>query len=390
MIRSISLAVASLVLCALVTTGCWKPYEKPVYEEVDTNETAFLIDLDDTGKQAAFDSAEKVKEKKVAAKRVRISLRWSKTGRMPGTGEYIPTVKLIKISRAPATRTWTADAGSGTDKKDQAVWVESMDSVGFSVGITCTALVMETDTALFLYTYGGNQLEKMMDTEVLAQIQQSLGDECAEFGLDELRTKKGEIMKAAREKVIPFFKERGVTITALGMVGGLAYENQEIQEAIDRTVQDQQLKVSAEAKREAQIIEANTKQEAQEITNKTNIDMALAEATAKKNEAMGLADAKVEEARGESDAKKQIANARAEAIVAVGGPEAYIRILELENVKAQIEQWDGKYPTWYMGSTGQTPSMLLQVPTTAISDAVKNSKVKITKKAAPAKPAAKK
>ena len=87
------------------------------------------------------------------------------------------------------TREWTADSSSGTTQKDQAIWVESADSVGFSIGFSCTAMIQEGDTSKFLYQYTSKDLASVMDTEIRAKIQES-----AVIGLS--GGLKGEIPKA--------------------------------------------------------------------------------------------------------------------------------------------------------------------------------------------------
>jgi hypothetical protein len=118
-----------------------RPYDRPEYAEIDTSETGFLIPLEgDSGVQAKFQSEEYLRALKVAAKRVQITHRWSQEGRLPNSGQWIALVRLIKVNRSPVTREWTADATSGTAAKNQAIWIESADSVGFSMGFTCTSL----------------------------------------------------------------------------------------------------------------------------------------------------------------------------------------------------------------------------------------------------------
>src|SRR5438477_399325 len=102
----------------LAGAGCIKDYDKPEYSEIDTSETGFLIPLEgDTAGQAKFASESYLEEKKVAAKRVQITHRWSPTGRFHNDGQWIPVVKLIKVKRSPVTREWTAEASRGTASK---------------------------------------------------------------------------------------------------------------------------------------------------------------------------------------------------------------------------------------------------------------------------------
>src|SRR5262245_44071572 len=93
------LAAAGLVLGGLAVVGylvalsMMRPYDRPEYAEIDTSESAFLIPLEgDPTKQAVFQSAELLEQKKVAAKRVQITHQWKQTGRWPFQGEWVPAV----------------------------------------------------------------------------------------------------------------------------------------------------------------------------------------------------------------------------------------------------------------------------------------------------------
>ena len=135
-------------------SGCIRPYDTPEYAEIDTSETGFLIPLEGNSEhQAKFQSEEYLRELKVAAKRVQITHRWSQEGRLVNSGRWISTVRLIKVNRSPVTREWTAETTTGTAAKNQAIWIESSDSVGFSLGFTCTSFIPEEHAAKFLYWY---------------------------------------------------------------------------------------------------------------------------------------------------------------------------------------------------------------------------------------------
>jgi hypothetical protein len=177
--------VKKIIVTAVVglsLMGCMKPRHKPEYVTVETDETAFVLPLEgDTGSQAKFASAKFLEEHKVAEKRIQISHRWSQTGCMNDDGEWIGTAKVIKVKRAPITREWTAEGKTGTAAQDQAIWVESQDSVGFSMGFTVTAYIKEEDTATFLYWYPAGSLADVMDKEVRARVQKSVGEVAARY-----------------------------------------------------------------------------------------------------------------------------------------------------------------------------------------------------------------
>lgn len=337
--------IALVAVSALFgSMGC-AAYNKPVYDEIDTFETGFLLPLEgDTGKQEKFSSEQFLEERKIAAKRVQITRRWNQTGRMWFDGEWIPQVRLVKVDRKTTTREWTSSPQSGTSPNDDSIGVESKDSVAFRVGFTLTAYIDEADASRFLYRYPAKGLAEVLDTEARARVTQQLSEVAAKYDLNEVRSKKAEMMEACRKDVIPFFKERGVTITTMAIVGGFTYTNPAIQAAIDKTVQDQQLKVSREAEREAQ-----------EIQNKT-IKLA----------AQAKADAAKEAAKGEADAIKTVADAKAYEIekAVLKDKGMYIELKRLEIELERLKKWNGSYPQYFMQlGEGGKQSMLVQPPT---------------------------
>jgi len=334
-----------LALCfMLVSTGCRKKFDEPEYKSVKGSQTAIVIPLEgETSAQGTLKSSEYLKKHMVATKRIRIPHRWHSTGRQywwSHPGKWIPTVRVILVDRAPVPREWTADEGTGTTDNDQAIWVESKDSVGFSIGFTCTAYIEEgDDTATFLYRYPSSDLATIMDKEIRNMIQSEASMACAEYNMDLLRSKKTDIIETIRKVVIPFFGKRGITITTIGMFGGYAYENQKIQDAIDATVVAQQDKVIALAAYGAQ------------QTKNDTIELA---AQAVKNRDITIAE-------GKAGAIEKVAEATATA----GKNPTFIKIQELEVEKARIEKWNGTVPQWYFGggSGAETPSFIIDAPT---------------------------
>jgi len=292
---------------------------------------------------------------------VQITHRWSQEGRWPTDGKWISLVRLVKVNRSPVTREWmtlqTTSSSGAVQRADKAIWIESGDSVGFSMGFTCTAFIPEEEASKFLYWYPSGSLADVMDKEVRARIQQSAGEVAAKYSLDNLRSRKQEISDAVKIDVTNFFATRGVTITTVGMFGGMTYENPEIQKAIDQTFIAQQLKVVSEAKFEAQ--------------KKENERMELeAEGIAEKSrrEAQGLADARKTAAAGEAEAIRVINNA---ALQAQQNP-LLLQLKTLEVEKTRIEKWDGRYPQMWLGGNGNgglNTSLLFQVPSVAKPEA---------------------
>ena len=345
-----------LVVGTAALGGCMKSYDRPEYVEIDTSETGFLISLEgETGVQAKFQSVDYLQQRKVAAKRVQILHRWSQEGRMATAGRWIATVRLVKVNRSPVTREWLTpqapiaggqvNRGGGADK---AIWIESSDSVGFSMGFTCTAFIAEDDAATFLYWYPSGSLGDVMDHEIRGRIQQIAAEVAAKYPLDLLRSRKQEISDAVKQDLTSFFNGRGITITTVGMFGGMTYENPAIQKSIDETFIAQQLKVVAEAKFEAQ------KQENERIQLEAR---SMAEKA--QREAEGLAASRRIAASAEAEAIREINKAAQEA----QANPLFLQLKSLEVEKGRVEKWDGRYPTWMMGGAGgTTPNLMLQIP----------------------------
>jgi hypothetical protein len=355
----LSVAGAALPLVIVAALVIVRPYDVPEFIEVDSSESAFLIPLEgDTANQASFHSVEFLKEKKVAAKRLQITHRWSQLGYLPRSGHWIPTVRLIKVDRRPVTREWTKSPKSGTSVRDEAISGESRDSVGFSIGIGCTGHIPEDLAAVYLYSYPSKSLGEMMDTEVRNRVHQVIAEKAGEYDLFDLPAKKNAIMQAVREDVIPFFKKKGIEITTLAMLGGLTFDNPEVQKAIDDAAKSAQLKVAAEAKRAAQ-----------EVENKTLLLAAEGKAAAAKRDAEskvevdmvkveGEAKMKVKSAEAEAEALRKVAEARAfEAHKATELPEVYLRLKQIEMETQRTKQWDGRFPTYMLQLGNSTSGM---------------------------------
>lgn len=341
-----------LIVCFIVlgSSGCLRPIDKPVYVDIGGSETVFIIQKEGDNKQGAIDSEEYLEKSMVQTKRIAITYRWVDTGRIdPSCGYYIANEQVVIVDRQAETREWTAEQGSGTSDKDQAIWVESSDSVGFSTGINITARIdSHADAVKFLWNYAaapvrtipledsykedyevmGSSLENIMDSEVRTKVQEVFSREAAKYDMDELRTVKNEIMDAVKEDVVPFFAERGITITAIGMFGGFTYENPKIQEAIDEVFAAQQDEKVAMA-------------EVKAAEQRKDALMLMGE---------GEAQQAMEIAKGEAAAIESIADAKAyELEKLTTNPEAYLALKKIELEQERISMWDGKYPSYYIG-----------------------------------------
>jgi hypothetical protein len=280
-----------LFILVVMLISCRRPYQKEHIEQIKANETAFLVPLEGKTKkgQAKFNSIGFLEEAKVPAKRVTIPTRFFQTGRQAWSGKWIDTMLLVKVDRSPVSREWTDSTDTGTDSTKQAIWVESKDSIEFSLGVVCTAMINEEDTAKFLYYYAGKTLDgHVMDKNVRASTVKFLTNEFAQYDLATGRTKKNEISKKLTEYIKNEYSKYGLTITTIGFSGGLVYRDKEIQQAINKKFvaemeKDAQKEINlknvakAEAERDAAFKFASAA-EARKKQNQVDIDYMLAQA----------------------------------------------------------------------------------------------------------------
>ena len=296
----------ALLTCVAATaislSSCIKPYDKPEFVVIEPSQTAFLVPLiGDTTNQENFESEEMLNELKVATKEIQIPHRWVQTGRWNWKGEYKPSSRVIVVERKPETREWVNDGAV-----NEGIQAKTKDDIKFTVNLACTAQIDEANAARFLYRYNNKTLAEIMDDEVKTKITSAVVGECAKYNQDELSSNTEAIMSKVSENVIPYFEERGITITALGLTGDFVY-SESVQKSIDQRFQ---------AEKEA---------EAQEIKNQQEIANAEAEVKIAQMEAQAILE------------KQSVMDAE-------------IRLKELENQKAWVEKWNGSVPQVVTGS----------------------------------------
>lgn len=307
------LVIAGIIVAVVVIIGgiigilSIPPAYREMYEEIEPDETAFVIPLEE-GTEAAqqqFESVDFLDQHKVAAKRVIIPQRLSKQGRMRSSYKYIPTARVIKVSRAWVSREWTEERETGTMEKKQALRMESKDSIGFKIPCNLTAHVAEEDTAKFLYKFGGEPLEDIIDGPIRNDAQSELAMRFGDVNLrDIIAAAKGElsdeeiarlanvskrnIFQESHTALTTKYKNVGITIPTFGPAGQLQYEEPEIQGAINKAfaaeidVKAAQSEKLAEdtriAMRQAAAESYEENKEAQEALKRLEIDAMLAEA----------------------------------------------------------------------------------------------------------------
>jgi len=285
---------------AFILTGCG-PYPTEQAVEVRNNETAFVVPLegDTKAKQAQFMSIDYLEKAKVATKRIVIPLRKRSTGRAWFDYEWIPLARVIVVDRSPVTREWLEKAG---------IKVESLDSVGFTVGVNCTGMIREEDAAKFLYYYPGNSLSDVMNKNVKGFIQNVLAREFGSRNLSKCQLEKKDIVLGLSKELTTHFAQYGITISSVGIADGMSYDNAEVQKTIDAVFVN-----------ETRVKQAEQEREAQKIINEKDLSIA-------QNERL-----KAEEFAKAAEAQTKMV-------------ELKIRQMEAEAKLESAKRWDGKAP----------------------------------------------
>lgn len=210
---------------------------RPLVVEIKPNETAFLIQLDGNSKnQRTFMSEQYLAENKVASKRIIIPYVDVPGGAF---GQRVLAAKLITVDRTPVTREWTRSEKTGTSVTNQAIAVESRESIDFTIGVVLTASVPEAGAAKFLYHYASTPLSTVADMNIRGFVQSALSREFGSRDLDAGRKEKTEIFNKVFAEAKEAFGEHGITIENLGFTEGMTYADPAIQRSINATFEAQ-------------------------------------------------------------------------------------------------------------------------------------------------------
>ena len=142
--RSIKIALALVFLGLL--TGCVRPYNRPAVVQIETNETAFLVDMRSDG-SASTDVMTKIQRKDVL-----VDGYWVQTGRFHNSGYWRPSQKVLVVSRKPVEVKWSENSS------DPTVRAVSSESVGFRIPLVINATIQsDEDAAAYLKWFKSNR-----------------------------------------------------------------------------------------------------------------------------------------------------------------------------------------------------------------------------------------
>ncbi|WP_432667080.1 hypothetical protein R9X47_11935 [Wukongibacter baidiensis] len=354
-----------------------KPYDRPEIVTIQSNQTAFLVPVrGDSDNQKKFTSEDDMLAELVREKDIQIPHYWLQTGRLPSQGEWRQSSRLLIIDRTPVTREWVNGPGGTNKDADEAIKVEAKDSITFYSGMNCTAMIKESDAVKYRFNYGERPLAAIMDTEIRPMVEALYAEIAGTMPYEEVIAKKDLIISYIRngKKEVPampeikaeydengneikpyspaqpalgqvtgaieYFKERGITISVLGMKGGLSPENAEIQKAIDEK------------------FKAEKEYQTQQAINKRNVERAQSEAQAQLEAQKSLNQLKVEQAEAEATAVKIKASVIEQELRL---KQMEVMIMEAEAELERAKRWNGEYPNTLV-TDAKNANMFLGLP----------------------------
>lgn len=258
-----------IVAMTMIFTSCGfiRPYDKPEYVSIGTNETAFLIDQfadDNSSGQVKVNGTSDYRT--VNSKLVRINHKWVKTGRMRGTGKYLATEIVIAVSNSPVTGTWADD-----------IKVETKGSQGFTVPMKWGIRIKPENSERFLRNFPANvqvmdesgktKLSKKMtsvksvaEDQFKTQVAAELSKEFHKYEYKDVLPNRDIIVDAAIERITEWANELGITIDNLAVFEGLIPDDTTLQDSMD-----EQAKLAAQVETEKKRFDAEKQKKQNEI-----------------------------------------------------------------------------------------------------------------------------
>ncbi len=256
----------AVMAMSFMCTSCLfiRPYDKPEYVSIGTNETAFLINQLGTDKDQAKINANQ-DYKTVNSKLTQINHHWVKTGRMPGTGKYIAAEIVIAVSNSPVTGTWKDD-----------IKVETKGSQGFTVPMKYGIRVKPENSEKFLRNFPANlqvkdetgkllskkmtSVESVADVQFKNQVAAELSKEFHKYEYKDVLPNRDVIVDAAVERVTEWANELGITIDNLAVFEGLIPDDTTLQDSMN-----EQAKLAAQVETEKKRQDAEKQKKQNEI-----------------------------------------------------------------------------------------------------------------------------
>lgn len=287
--------VLGVVALGFVLTGC----SERVIVDIKPNEVAYEVNNFANDSTQKFDGTrEEWSHIRSASKMIIVPKQRVSTGLIPFVHtRRIPAKKIVVVSQNIVSKEWVKDINKGSNKTDDSFSAGSANGAEFTLGITASARIQDTDK--YLSTYGVNPDSKISDTKVSAVELQYImektirpyiqGELSAEFGrlsTGEIQPKKNDVIYAVAKKTKERFSDDGIEILTFNLSGDITWIDQQIQNSINQTARLLADREKAEAEQKVASTNAETKRlvAEQESMRKANELTILARANAEKAE----------------------------------------------------------------------------------------------------------
>jgi len=268
-------------------TACQKCQRPAVVVQIQTNETAILVDMRATDAVALEGSIETRRD-------IRIGGYWVQTARFDWQGHWRPTHKVMVVSRRPVNITWN-DESSKNANVARAV---SSGQAGFRIPLVINAVIEnDTDAQKYLRYFRSNELvidrtedgtkywlvreearplEEALNDVIFPIIQNSLRDSFITIPTIDAESRSTEFIKKAEGDARIVAEQYGITILNLTGTDGILFDNNDFQIALENRAVLQlredvlaQERRNAEVQQQVSVVEANTRQRVAAIEAQT-------------------------------------------------------------------------------------------------------------------------
>lgn len=373
--RRISSLFLSLIVVAVFMSACDFRLIPPGKEVavIQPSEALFLVDTQSstadqannfTGKDAAYwQSNAKINYTEVA-----IDKYWFVNGGFLNmNGYWRPSSRAFIVSRAISRREWTKDTETGTSANDDAIPVETIESIGFKVGIVISAQVESQPddhgvggASAYLSFYGQvptidqgtaivriDNLNDVMDGDVRQYIEGRLAKYFGTLKLSQAREQKGDVVEKVFQEAKDYFHLRGVSIFNLGFTDGLIYDDTEIQNVINNGFKAEEAQKQAAGEAQKNLIIANSAA----VQTRTAAEAAATEQLIMAQAANDTGKLYAQATIAAGEAAAQVQRDLGEAIAANPAVIQYL----------QAQQWNGNLPPSFGGGSSSTVGVM-QLP----------------------------
>ncbi|MGL5692293.1 MAG: hypothetical protein ACRDD8_15950 [Bacteroidales bacterium] len=330
-----------LAVATMMMTGCGAKKE---IVDVRPNEVAYEVNNIANDKTQKFDGTREDWSKiKSSSKMLIVSKTRESVGPLGWTKivhvRVIPEKKVVVVSQNIVAKEWVGEVHKGSNKKDDSFRAGSSNGAEFTVGITTSAKISDTDK--YLSTYGINPnskihevrvdaipLDLIMETTIKPYISGELSAEFGKLETGVVQPKKNDVIAEVARKTKERFALDGIDILTFNLSGDVNWVDENIQNSINQTarlladkerVEAQQKVDATQAETKRLVAEQETKRKAAEITilAKANADKAeqeRKEAETRNKMAFEKAENNRKIAVEQAKAEREIANEKAKVV----------------------------------------------------------------------------